>query len=61
MTPSFPTSLGYNVKEISKLINVSETVVRKRSQRARKILSNEVGRRVIKMLLDPGEKATPVK
>ena len=39
---------GYNVKEISRLINISETVVRKRSQRARKILSNEVGRSVKK-------------
>lgn len=39
---------GYSINEISKLLNLSEAVVRKRSQKARIILSKEVGRSVKK-------------
>lgn len=35
---------GYNAKEISKLLNLSEVVVRKRSQRARELLLKKIGR-----------------
>ena len=35
---------GYNIKEIAKLLNLSEVVVRKRSQRARECLLKELKR-----------------
>ena len=35
---------GYNVKEVAKLLNLSEVVVRKRSQRARELLLKKIGR-----------------